>query len=62
VKIPWPEQLLERKKFHCSWLCSRGSVHYYHGGKHGSVLADIVLKELIVELQAAEGDYVPHCQ
>jgi hypothetical protein len=23
----------------------RGSVHYYHGRKHGSVQADIVLKE-----------------
>ena len=44
-------------------LCFRGLVHYYHGGKHGSILADIVLKELrVLELQAAEGDHVPHCE
>jgi hypothetical protein len=26
----------------------RGSVHYHHGGKHGSVLADMVLEKLRV--------------
>ena len=40
-----------------------GSVHYYHGGKHGSVQADMMLEEPRVkhlDLQAAEGDCVPH--
>jgi hypothetical protein len=35
----------------------RGSVHYHHGGKHGSRLADVVLEELRVlhqDLQAVE--------
>jgi hypothetical protein len=40
----------------------RGSVHYHHAGKHGSMQEDVVLeKELRVlqfVLQAAEGDYV----
>jgi hypothetical protein len=26
----------------------KGSVHYHHGGKHGSIQVDIVLKELKV--------------
>jgi phenylalanyl-tRNA synthetase beta subunit len=26
----------------------RGSVHYHHGGKHGSIQADVVLEELRV--------------
>ena len=26
----------------------RGSVHYHHGGKHGSMQADMVLEELRV--------------
>ena len=32
------------------WLAYkfRGSVHYPHGGKHGSVQADMVLEELSV--------------
>ena len=38
-------------------------VHYHHGGKHGSVQADIVLEKdlrvLHLELQATE-DYEPH--
>ena len=41
----------------------RGSVHYHHGGKHGSMQADMVLeKELRVlhlDLQAAEGNCEP---
>ena len=41
----------------------RGLVHYHHGGKHGSLQADMVLeKELRVlhlDQQAAEGDCVP---
>ena len=39
----------------------RGLVHYHHGGKHGSVQADMVLEEqrvLHLDLQATEGDYV----
>ena len=38
----------------------RGSVHYHHGGRHGSVQADMVLEELRVlhlDLQAP-GDCV----
>jgi len=42
----------------------RGSVHYHHGGKHGSVQADVVLEKelraLHLDPQAAEGDYVPY--
>ena len=43
------------------WLAYkfRGSVHYPHGGKHGSVQADMVLEELSIphlDPQAAEGD------
>jgi hypothetical protein len=41
----------------------RGLVHYHHGGKHGSMQADIVLEELRalhLDPQAAEGDSVPH--
>jgi hypothetical protein len=37
----------------------RGSVYYHHGGKHGSVQADLVLEELRVlhlDAQAAAGD------
>ena len=37
----------------------RGSVHYHHGGKHGSMQADMVLEELrVVHLdpKAAVGD------
>jgi hypothetical protein len=38
----------------------RGSVHYLHGGKHGSVQADMVLEKklrvLHLDLKAAEGD------
>jgi hypothetical protein len=40
----------------------RGSVHY-HGRKHGSMQADMVLEEprvLPLDLQAAEGDCVSH--
>ena len=32
----------------------RGSVHYHHGGKHGSRLADVVLEELRVLHQALQ--------
>jgi hypothetical protein len=38
----------------------RSSVHYYHGEKHGSLQADMLLMEarvLHLDLQAAEGDY-----
>ena len=38
----------------------RGSVRYHHGGKHGSLQADMVLEELRVlhlDPQAAEGDF-----
>jgi hypothetical protein len=42
----------------------RALVHYHHGGKHGSLQADMVLeKELRVlhlDPQGAEGDCVPH--
>ena len=42
----------------------RGSVHYHHGRKHGSIQADMVLeKELRVmhlHVHAAEGDCVSH--
>jgi hypothetical protein len=42
----------------------RGSVHYHHGGKHGSIQAGMVLEEelrvLHLDLKAAEGDYVSH--
>jgi hypothetical protein len=43
----------------------RGSVHY-HGRKHGTMQADLVLEEprefyiLILVPQAAEGDHLPH--
>jgi hypothetical protein len=36
-----------------------GLVHYHHGGKHGSIQADMVLEEQRVlhpDPQAAEGD------
>ena len=42
----------------------RDLVYYHHGGKHGSMQADMVLeKELRVlhlDPQATEGDSVPH--
>ena len=37
----------------------RDSVHYHHGGNHGSMQADMVLEEprvLHLDLQEAEGD------
>jgi hypothetical protein len=37
----------------------KGSVHYPHGGKHGSLQTDMALEELRVlhlDLQAAGGD------
>jgi hypothetical protein len=38
----------------------RGSVHYYHGWKHGSVQAGMVLEKelrvLYLDLKALEGD------
>jgi hypothetical protein len=45
------------------WLAYsfRGSVQYHHGGNHGSMQADIVLKELRVlhlYLKAARGDFL----
>ena len=42
---------------------SRGPVYYHHGGKHGSVQADMVLEEprvLHLGPKIAEGDLVPH--
>jgi hypothetical protein len=50
---------------HLIWAHSfRGSVHYHHGGKHGNVQADMVMKKelriLHLDPQAAEGDEVPH--
>jgi hypothetical protein len=39
----------------------RGLVYYHHGGKHGRMLKDIVLKYtrvLHLETLAAEGDHV----
>jgi hypothetical protein len=41
----------------------RTSVHYQHGGKHGSVQADMMLEEprvLPLDPRGAEGDFVPH--
>ena len=41
----------------------RGSVHYHHGGKYGSVQADMMMEELKVlqlDPQAAKGDCMPH--
>ena len=41
----------------------RDSVHYHHGGKHGSVQAVMVLEKprvLPVDAQAAERDHVSH--
>jgi hypothetical protein len=42
----------------------RSLVHYHHGRKHGSKQADVVLeKELRVlhlDLQAVDGDCIPH--
>jgi hypothetical protein len=39
----------------------RGSVHYHHGGKHGSIQADVVLEKelraLHLDPQAAEVTY-----
>jgi hypothetical protein len=40
----------------------RGSVYYHHGGKHGTVQADITLEELRLlhpDLKAAEEDCLP---
>ena len=35
----------------------RGSVHYHHGGKHGSLQADMVLEELrVLHLNPKAGD------
>jgi hypothetical protein len=35
----------------------RGSVHYHHGGKDGSIQADMVLKELrVLHLDQKETD------
>ena len=37
----------------------RGLIHYHHGGKHGSVQANIVMEELRIlrlDTEAAEGD------
>jgi hypothetical protein len=40
----------------------RGSVHYHHGGKHGSMQLDMVLEKelrvLYLDPQAAEGDFM----
>ena len=50
----------KRKHFIGAGLQFRGLVHYHHGGKHGSIQADVVLeKELRVlhlDLKAAEKD------
>ena len=42
---------------------SRGPVYYHHGGKHGSVQADMVLEELRVphlDPKAARRGLLPH--
>jgi hypothetical protein len=43
-----PQQVLYRHHFIRAGLQFRGSVHYHHGGKHGSMQADTVLEELRV--------------
>jgi hypothetical protein len=57
---------LIKENINWGWLTvSEVLVHYHHGRKQGSVQADMVLeKELRVlrlDLQAVEGDCVPHC-
>jgi hypothetical protein len=48
------------KTFNWGWLPVSESNPYHHGGKHGSIQADMVLvkeqRVLHLELQAAEGE------
>jgi hypothetical protein len=61
-RSPW--QLLKRKTFNWGWLTVQSLLHYCHGGKHGSMQADMVLKKelrvLRLYLKAAEKVHVSH--
>jgi len=48
-KVLLTTETLKGKAFHWGWSIQfRGSVHYHHGGKHGSVQPGLVHKELRV--------------